>query len=133
ATVSRFAERTPSAWLCAIGGACLAVGLAGAALQAPDADSRAITPLLVLCGLGFGLFQTPNNRTLFLAASPERSGAAGGIQGTARLTGQTAGAVLVALLFATTSVGAAPRMALAAGAALALIAGLVSASRGRSG
>ncbi len=61
-------------------------------------------PLLVLCGLGFGLFQTPNNRTLFLAASPERSGAAGGMQGTARLSGQTAGAVLVTLLFATTSV-----------------------------
>lgn len=133
AAVSRFAQRTPSAWLCAIGGACLAAGLAGAALQAPDADPRAITPLLVLCGLGFGLFQTPNNRTLFLAASPERSGAAGGMQGTARLTGQTAGAVLVTLLFATTSVGAAPRIALAAGAALALTAGLVSASRGRSG
>lgn len=133
AAVSRFPERTPSAWLCAAGGACLAAGLAGAALQPPDADPRSITPLLALCGLGFGLFQTPNNRTLFMTASPERSGAAGGMQGTARLTGQTAGAVLVTLLFATTSVGATPRLALGAGAALALTAGLVSASRGRSG
>ncbi len=132
AAVSRFPERTPSAWLCAAGGACLAAGLAGVALQPPGPDPRSITPLLALCGLGFGLFQTPNNRTLFMAAAPERSGAAGGMQGTARLTGQTAGAVLVTLLFATTSVGATPRIALGAGAALALTAGLVSASRGRS-
>lgn len=133
AAVSRFPERTPSAWLCAAGGACLAAGLAGAALQPPDADPRSLAPLLALCGLGFGLFQTPNNRTLFMAASPERSGAAGGMQGAARLTGQTTGAVLVTLLFATMSVGATPRIALGAGAALALTAGLVSASRGRSG
>lgn len=131
--VGRFTDRTPSAWLCAAGGACLAAGLAGVALQAPDADSRSLAPLLALCGLGFGLFQTPNNRTLFMAASPERSGAAGGMQGTARLTGQTTGAVLVTLLFATTSVEATPRIALVAGAALALTAALVSASRGRSG
>jgi DHA2 family multidrug resistance protein-like MFS transporter len=85
-----------------------------------------------MCGLGFGLFQTPNNRNMFLAAPAERSGAAGGMQGTARLIGQTAGAVLVTLLFALTSMAAAPRVAFALGAALTLAAGAVSALRVRS-
>jgi DHA2 family multidrug resistance protein-like MFS transporter len=83
----------------------------------------------VLCGLGFGMFQTPNNRSMFLTAPPERSGAAGGMQGTARLTGQTTGAVLVTLLFTTTSTSAAPRLGLGVGAAFALAAGLISTIR----
>lgn len=83
----------------------------------------------IICGLGFGLFQTPNNRNLFLAVPLHRSAAAGGMQGTARLTGQTTGAVLMSLLFAMTSVNEAPRIGLAIGAMLALAAGLVSALR----
>ena len=51
-------------------------------------------------GFGFGLFQTPNNRTMVTAAPRSRSGAAGGLLATARLTGQTAGATAVAVLFA---------------------------------
>ncbi|MBU4433910.1 MAG: MFS transporter, partial [Alphaproteobacteria bacterium] len=71
----------------------------------------------------------PNNRNLFLSAPPERSGAAGGLQGAARLTGQTAGAVLMTLLFTLTSMDAAPRIGLGIGAVLALAAGLVSVTR----
>ena len=54
---------------------------------------------LVLCGAGFGLFQSPNNSILIASAPPERSGSASGMLATARLTGQTTGAALVALLF----------------------------------
>ena len=66
---------------------------------------------------------------LLLAAPRERSGAAGGLQGTARLLGQTAGSVLMALLFSLLSAEAAPRVGLAVAAALALAGGLVSALR----
>jgi len=52
---------------------------------------------MALSGLGFGLFQTPNNRTMIAAAPRERSGGASGMLGTARLLGQTTGAALVAL------------------------------------
>jgi DHA2 family multidrug resistance protein-like MFS transporter len=52
-----------------------------------------------LCGLGFGFFQSPNNRTLLSAAPRSRSGAAGGMLGTARLLGQALGAAAVAILF----------------------------------
>ena len=127
--VARFADGTASGALCAVGGACLSAGLAAAALWPLEGDPRALIPMMAVCGLGFGLFQTPNNRTLFLAAPPERSGAAGGMQGVARLSGQTAGAVLVTLVFATTAVELTPRTAFAAGAALTLVAGLVSLLR----
>jgi DHA2 family multidrug resistance protein-like MFS transporter len=52
---------------------------------------------MALCGAGFGFFQAPNNRMMLSAAPRERAGAAGGMLGTARLTGQTTGAVLTAI------------------------------------
>ena len=126
----RLADRVSTAWLCALGGGCLAIGLAATALWPLQGDPRLIMAFTVVCGLGFGLFQTPNNRSMFLSAPAERSGAAGGLQGTARLTGQTAGAVLMTLLFSLTSMDAAPRIGLGIGAVLALAAGLVSLLRG---
>jgi MFS transporter, DHA2 family, multidrug resistance protein len=55
---------------------------------------------MAVAGAGFGLFQTPNNRTMIAAAPRERSGGASGMLGTARLLGQTTGAALVSLLLA---------------------------------
>jgi len=57
------------------------------------------------------------------------AGAAGGMQGTARLVGQTSGAVVMTLLFTLTPVDAAPRLGLGIGAMLALAAGWVSTLR----
>lgn len=128
-TLGRLADRLPTAGLCAVGGAVLALGLAGAALLSPRGEALSLVPLLAACGAGFGLFQTANNRNLFLSAPPERSGAAGGLQGTARLIGQTAGAVITALLLEATSLQAAPGIAFGLGALLTLAAGLVSLLR----
>jgi MFS transporter, DHA2 family, multidrug resistance protein len=125
-------DRVSTAWLCALGGGVLALGLWGMAIWAPSRPQM-LVPCIMLCGLGFGLFQAPNNRNLFLGAPPERSGAAGGLQGTARLTGQTAGAVLMTALFTATSVDLAPRLGLAIAGALALIAGVVSTLRAGRG
>ena len=124
----RLSERVSTATLCALGGGCLAVGLGLAAAWPLDGG---IAPLIVfnmLSGLGFGFFQTPNNRNMLLSAPKERSGAAGGMQATARLFGQTNGAVITALLFGFVG-NTAPRLALAVGAAFALAAGLVSTFR----
>jgi MFS transporter, DHA2 family, multidrug resistance protein len=122
----RLASRVPTAWLCAAGGACLALGLAAAALWPLHGSSLPLVPITMLCGLGFGLFQVPNNRNMFLSAPRERAGAAGGMQGTARLAGQTAGGVVMSLLFTVLSVELAPRLGLGIGAVLTLVAGLVS-------
>jgi DHA2 family multidrug resistance protein-like MFS transporter len=48
------------------------------------------------------------------------------MQGTARLAGQTAGGVAMSLLFTVASVDSAPRVGLGIGAALTLMAGLIS-------
>jgi MFS transporter, DHA2 family, multidrug resistance protein len=125
----RLANRVSTGWLCAIGGACLAAGLAAAALWPLHGNPLPLIPLTMLCGLGFGLFQVPNNRNMLLSAPRERSGAAGGMQGTARLTGQTVGAVMMTLLFTLASAGGAPRIGLGIAAVLTLIAGLVSTLR----
>lgn len=55
---------------------------------------------MVVCGIGFGMFQTPNNIVMVMATPVHRSGGAGGVQSTARLVGQTFGATLVSTIFA---------------------------------
>jgi len=57
---------------------------------------------LAICGLGFGCFQTPNNRLIIGSAPPNRAGAGSGIVSTSRLLGQTTGSALVALIFGLT-------------------------------
>jgi DHA2 family multidrug resistance protein-like MFS transporter len=64
-----------------------------------DASSIDIAWRMAICGLGFGFFQAPNNRSMLSAAPLARSGAAGGMLATARLTGQTTGAILAAISF----------------------------------
>lgn len=128
----RLADRVSTARLCAAGGLCLATGLGAAALWPLQGDPLPLVPLTMLCGLGFGLFNVANNRNMFLAAPRERSGAAGGMQGTARLSGQTAGAVIMTLLFSLSFADAGPRIGLGIGALLTLVAGLASLLRVRS-
>jgi len=127
----RLANRLSTAWLCAAGGAVLAIGLAATALWPLQGHLPQLVMLTALCGLGFGFFQVPNNRNMFLAAPRERSAAAGGMQGTARLVGQTAGVIVMTLLFTLTNVEAAPRIGLGIAAALTLAAGIVSTVRAR--
>jgi DHA2 family multidrug resistance protein-like MFS transporter len=125
----RLADRVSTAWLCAAGGIGLAAGLALACLWPLQDDLLPIVPFTMLSGLGFGFFQVPNNRNMFISAPRERSGAAGGMQGTARLVGQTVGAVIMTMLFSLVSLQSAPRIGLAIAALLALAGGLVSALR----
>lgn len=127
----RLSNRWSTAWFCSLGGICLATGLAGAALWPLQAPPMMLVPLTMLCGLGFGLFNVANNRNMFLSAPISRSGAAGGMQGTARLLGQTAGAVIMTLLFNLFPADSAPQLALGTGALLNLFAALISTLQGR--
>ena len=125
----RLASRISTARLCAAGGIFLAVGLTSISLWPLQDSLSPLALLTMLCGVGFGLFQVPNNQNMFLSAPRERSGAAGGMQATARLTGQTAGAVITSLLFTMAPASEAPKVALGIGAVLTLTAGLVSVLR----
>ena len=95
----RLADRHPAGILGGIGLLLLSLGLALLALYPPQGPPLWFLARMALCGLGFGLFQAPNNRTILAAAPRARTGAAGGMLSTARLSGQTLGAAGVALLF----------------------------------
>jgi MFS transporter, DHA2 family, multidrug resistance protein len=57
---------------------------------------------LAVCGIGFGFFQSPNNRLMISSAPRDRAGAGSGMLSTSRLLGQTTGSALVALVFGLT-------------------------------
>ena len=126
----RLADRFKTAWLCGAGGALMALGLAAIALL-PAGHSTLLIIGTMLAGLGFGLFQTPNNRILLLSAPKPRSGAAGAMQGTARLSGQTLGSIAMAILFVLLPTTSAPQIALLVSAAFAGLAALISLGRVR--
>lgn len=126
----RLAGQWSTAWLCFVGGLFLAVGLGAASLWSLKGIPLLLVPFTILCGLGFSLFNVANNRSMFLSSPIERGGAAGGMQGTARLLGQTAGAVSMTLLFTLTA-EAAPQIGLGLGAVLTFLAALVSTLHSR--
>jgi DHA2 family multidrug resistance protein-like MFS transporter len=116
-----------------IGLALLASGLAllAAAPAAPAAWQIALP--LFLCGVGFGLFQSPNNHLILTSPPLSRAGAASGMLGTARLTGQSLGAVLLGLVFSVAGVrDGGPDIALALAAVLAAASSAFSLLRLRS-
>jgi MFS transporter, DHA2 family, multidrug resistance protein len=57
---------------------------------------------LAVCGIGFGFFQSPNNRLMIASAPRDRAGAGSGMLSTSRLLGQTTGSALVALVLGLT-------------------------------
>ena len=98
----RLSDRYSAGLLGGIGLAVLTAGLLLARMLPPDAAFIDVVWRMMVCGIGFGFFQSPNNRALITAAPRHRSGAASGMLSTARLTGQTIGGVSVALIFAVT-------------------------------
>ena len=123
-----FSDRLSTALLCAGGLIILAGGLAALALLPAHPTPLDIGWRMAVCGAGFGVFQSPNNRLMLTSAPRERAGAAGGMLGTARLTGQTSGAVLVAILFELFA-SKGELIALETAAVLALVAAGISTLR----
>ena len=76
-----------------------ASGLCLLAISDHDAEQWGLAWRMAICGIGIGLFQTPNNVTITTSAPINRSGGASGMLGTARVLGQTLGTALVAVLF----------------------------------
>jgi DHA2 family multidrug resistance protein-like MFS transporter len=124
----RLADRVPSGLLGGIGLGTFAAGLFFLSRLGASPGDFDIAWRMAVCGLGFGLFQSPNNRTIVSAAPKPRSGAAGGMLATARLLGQTAGAVTVGLAFHLAGVRVTPTLLLAA-SIVALVAAGVSMLR----
>ena len=79
-------------------------GLGLLAALPDDATGGQLAWRLALCGAGFGLFQSPNNHIILTSPPLRRAGAASGMLGTARLTGQSLGAVLLGVVFSAAGV-----------------------------
>jgi DHA2 family multidrug resistance protein-like MFS transporter len=97
---ARLLDHYPAGLLGGIGLGIFAAGLLALALLPAAPSALDVSWRMALCGIGFGLFQSPNNHTILTTAPANRSGGASGMLGTARLTGQTIGATIVALTFA---------------------------------
>jgi DHA2 family multidrug resistance protein-like MFS transporter len=124
----RLADRYPAGILGSAGLVTLGTGLTLLALFPAGGAPADLVWRMALCGLGFGFFQAPNNRTLISSAPRARTGAAGGMLATARLLGQTLGAAGVAILFrAFPEKGS--NLALSVAAGIALVAAVISVSR----
>ncbi len=124
----RLSEQIKPGLLGAIGMAIVAVGLLQVATLPPAPDAFDIGWRLVVCGVGFGLFQSPNMVAMMNSAPKARSGSAGGILATSRLLGQSIGAASVAFCltsFAEHGIAA----ALWVGVAAATLSAAVSALR----
>ncbi|CAN5402064.1 MFS transporter [soil metagenome] len=130
----RLIGRYPDGLLGGVGLGLLAAGLASLALLPAHPSDIDIVWRMALCGAGFGLFQSPNNHTIATSPPPHRSGAASGMLGTARLTGQTLGAVVLAGVFSVWSPheGRGPLIALMLAAGCAALAGIFSTLRVRA-
>jgi DHA2 family multidrug resistance protein-like MFS transporter len=92
----RLSDRYGSGMLGGVGLALLCLGMLSLALLPDQPSVPDIVWRMMLCGAGFGFFQSPNIRAIMTSAPPERSGGASGMVGTVRLLGQSSGAALVA-------------------------------------
>jgi MFS transporter, DHA2 family, multidrug resistance protein len=113
----RLSDKYPAGLLGGIGLGVLTVGLLLMLSLPPDPPFADVVWRMMVCGVGFGFFQSPNNRAIIAAAPRARSGAASGLLSTTRLTGQTIGGVIVAVIFGFTHGN------IAAGVGTALIVG----------
>lgn len=121
-------DRVAPGLLGAAGLAILAAGLASVATMPEPVDHMGIVWRLLLCGVGFGFFQSPNMVALMSTAPRERSGSAGGILATARLLGQAIGAATVAFCLSRWPEGGA-LIAIWFGVSLAALGSLISVLR----
>ncbi len=123
----RLSDRYPAGLLGLVGLVLFACGLSALALVPAMDATLDVAWRMALAGAGFGLYQSPNNRTIQASAPRSRSGGASGMQAMARLLGQTVGAGLTALVFANTAGHAADALWLAV--AFSLLGAIVSAVR----
>lgn len=91
----RLSDRYSPAIISTLGLCLFSLGLLLLALLPQDPAFWDIGLRSLLCGLGFGCFQSPNNREMLSNASRENSGYASGVLAIMRTLGQCLGAALV--------------------------------------
>jgi EmrB/QacA subfamily drug resistance transporter len=136
----RLSDRVGARWLGVAGLACTAAALASFSTLTTTSTQLDVILRLVLMGVGFGLFQSPNNSTIMGNAPRAALGVASSLLAVMRTMGQTAGVAVAGAVWAAGVVAAAgqpfepitdaPPEALVAGLRVAflLAAGLAAAA-----
>ncbi len=124
----RLSDRYPPGLLGGIGLAILSLGMVSLALLPAQPSVADIIARMIICGIGFGFFQAPNQKALMTSAPRERASGASGTVATARLIGQATGAALVAFSFGIAG-NDGPLLALSIGAAFAAVGAVSSGLR----
>jgi MFS transporter, DHA2 family, multidrug resistance protein len=132
----RLADRHSAGLLGGFGLAVMAVGLLLVLFMPAPPTRLDVAWRLAVCGIGFGFFQSPNNRLMIASAPRDRAGAGSGMLSTSRLLGQTTGSALVAVVFGLThdvpdGVALGTRVAIGMAAGFALLATVLSSLRVR--
>ncbi|MBZ5487005.1 MFS transporter [Halomonas aquamarina] len=122
----RLADHINPSTLSSVGLGLLIAGLVALALVDESMGVAESLWRTALCGIGFGLFQPPNNREMMSSLPPERSANVSGVMSTVRTVGQSIG---VALVGAALALGLAVQVTLWLGAATSGLALLASLSR----
>jgi DHA2 family multidrug resistance protein-like MFS transporter len=125
----RLSDKHSAGLLGLLGLAMFGAGLMALALLPAHAGTLDVVWRMALTGAGFGLYQSPNNRAMITSAPRERSGGAAGMQGMARLIGQSFGAAFAATLFGVLRQDVATVTALWVGGGFAALGAVVSALR----
>lgn len=129
---ARWIEKHNAAFTAAFGMLVFMIGLLLLVFVPVDTNVWDIVWRMAICGIGFGFFQTPNNIVMVMATPVERTGAAGGMQSTARLTGQTMGSTIVSIVFAVVAtIGTSVEFCLYIALLFAVFACVFSIDRGR--
>lgn len=127
---ARYVERHNPGAVAALGMGVYVAGVLLLLFTGSEPSDLNIAWRMAVCGVGFGMFQTPNNIVMVMATPVHRTGGAGGMQSTARLVGQTLGATMVSSVFALIAVEImAVKVCLYIAAGFALCAGIFSYTR----
>ena len=124
----QLSDRHPPAIMGGIGLCILCLGMTWLSQVSPGTSVSMVGLGMAICGIGFGLFQSPNLRAIMTSSPPERSSGASGMVAMARLIGQASGAALVALCFNVFG-ELGPSHAIVLGAVTAGLGGILSVSR----
>ena len=122
----RLADRINPSVLSSTGLGFIIIGLVALALVDETMGVMESLWRTALCGIGFGLFQPPNNREMMGSLPAERSASVSGVMSTIRTVGQSLG---VAIVGAALALGFEVQITLWLGAATSFLALLASLSR----
>lgn len=129
--IGRLSARISAGPTGAAGLAVLAIGFILISQIDDTVSPTGIAMRLAICGIGFALFQTPNNRLIMLAAPRERSGAASGCLSLARQFGRAIGTAIAA--FSLMAGPAASLDTISIAAAIAVLGAFASMGRAWAG